>query len=388
MIIALKAHNYQSIRDSVSIDFTVGRQAPDTDHYVAIPEKDIRGSFIQAFMGANASGKTTALKALALARWMIVNSFNNDDSIPVRQFAGDSTKKPSELEITFNLKGKIHIYAFTVDEERIYKEKLSIRTATHERTTSKTIFDRRWNPSKHTYTINDKGLGLPGQYWTSDELKNSSLIAAARRFGNGYAKEIADYWLCVSTNIEVEDRFRPYQIDAYMAARYYESHPRQRKSAESDIKKYDLGIKGFGSNGKIKHVYGNSYFELDVDHESSGTLQILALNRKMERALKDGGVVIIDELDAYLHPIITQGIIGKFTNPRINKGGAQLIFSTHDVAIFDLLSKYEIQLVSKDRSTGTTTIQRLDSFSGIRNTENIKRRYLQGDFGGIPEISL
>lgn len=389
MILTIKIQNYQSIRDEVAIDFTVGRQAPTSEHYVPTPDKTMRGSLVQAFMGANASGKTTALRALALARWMIVRSFSDDDDIPVRQFAGgDSSARPSEFEITFDLKGKIHIYTFVIDKERIYKEKLSVRTATQDRTTVKTIFDREWISNDKSYTVNDRGFRLPGQYWSSDELKNSSLIAAARRFGNDYAKEIVDYWRCVSTNIEVEDRFRPYQIDAYMAARYYEAHPKQRKNAEIDIKKYDLGIKGFGKNGKIKHTYGDTDFELEVDQESSGTLQILVLNRKMESALKDGGVVVIDELDAFLHPMITKGIISKFTNPKINKGVAQLIFSTHDVAIFDLLSKYEIQLVSKGKEDGVTALQRLDSFSGVRNTENIRKRYLDGDFGGIPDISL
>ncbi|HEY1085231.1 MAG TPA: AAA family ATPase [Candidatus Saccharimonadales bacterium] len=389
MILDIKLQNFQSMRDSVNIDFTVGKQAPDVSSFVALPEGEPRASLIQAFMGANGSGKTTSLRAIALVRWMLVASFSEDNFIPVRPFAGgNSTKTPTSIEVTFSLKGRVHIYGLLFDDNRVYKETLSIRTLSQKRLTVKTIFEREWNDGTKIYSVNDKEFKLPGGYWTSDELKNTSLIAAASRFGNDYAKEITDYWWRVSTNIDVEERFLPYQIEAYRAARYYDTHPKKRKSAETDIKKYDLGIEGFGKNGKIKHTYGDTHFDLEVDQESSGTLQILVLNRKMERALKDGGVVVIDELDAYLHPLITKGIIGKFTNPKINIGGAQLIFSTHDVAIFDLLSKYEIQLVSKSKGENITTVKRLDTFPGVRNTENIKKKYLNGDFGGIPEHSL
>jgi AAA15 family ATPase/GTPase len=390
MILAINLQNYQSIRDKQAVDLTVGRQAPDTDHFTSVPDDEMRVAQVQAFMGANASGKTTLLRALSLVRWIIVRSFRDDeDFIPVHPFAGgDRSEHPTRIEVTFNMKGKVHLYNVLLDNKRIYQENLSVRTLTQERLTTKTIFDREWDEKNQKYKINDKDFKLPSGYWTSAELRNASIIAAACRFGNEYAKELVGYWQNVSTNIEVEDRFRPYQIDAYLAAKYYESHPKNRRNAEIDIKKYDLGIKGFGEGGTIKHTYGDSEFELEVDQESSGTLQILVLNRKMESALKEGGVVVIDELDAYLHPMITKGIIGKFTDPNINKGGAQLIFSTHDVAIFDLLSKYEIQLVSKTKEEGVTTIRRLDTFPGVRNTENIKKRYLNGDFGGIPEHSL
>lgn len=387
MILTVDIENYQSIRDKVTLDLTVGKHAPNTNNFVPTPEADTRAVVTQALMGANASGKSTILKAIAAVQWIIVDSFREDlDKLPINRFAGDKKPdKPTRISVTFNLNNKIHIYEVSANTDMILKERLAVKNVTNKRMTTKQVFERTWDDNEKSYKVTDNNFKLTGHYWKSDELKNSSIIAAAQRLGNKYANQIVSYWHKVTTNIEVEDHFRPQQIEAYFAAKYYGSHPESRKDVEKDIRRYDLGIEGFGDDGLIKHKYNGGFFNLSIDQESSGTMQILLLHRKIERILEHGGVALIDEFDAFLHPLMTKEMIKKFTNPKINKGGGQLIFSSHDVSVMDCLSKYELHIVEKSKN-GITSVKRVDSMPGIRTTRDLKKLYLDGNIGGLPDI--
>lgn len=387
MILNISIKNYQSIRDNISIDFTVGKHAPATTKFTHIQDDYTRVALTQTLMGANASGKSTILKSIATVRWIIVRSFREDaNELPITGFAGDKKKsKPTSISVTFSIEGQIHIYEVSVTSERILKEKLSIKNVTNARMTTKQVFERNWLSKDKKYKITDNNFKLTGQYWESDELKNSSIIAASQRFGNEYAQKIVDYWRKVATNIEVEEHFRPQQIEAYLAARYYGSHPESRKDVEKDIRRYDLGIDGFGDDGMIKHKYKDGFFKLSADQESSGTMQILLLHRKIERILEKGGVAIIDEFDAFLHPLMTKEMIGKFTNSKTNKGKGQLIFSSHDASTLEYMTKYEVHIVNKSKE-GVTSIERVDSIAGIRTTQDLNKMYLAGKIGGVPDI--
>jgi uncharacterized protein len=386
MILNVTIENYQSIRDRIVIDLTVGKHAPGTSSFAATPEEDVRVTLTQALMGANGSGKSTILKAIATIRWIIVESFREDTELPLTAFAGDGgDSKPTVISVTFDLDGVIHTYEITSTSNLVLREKLSIKSVTNKRLTSKQVFERTWDEKTNDYTITDNSFRFLGEYWKNAELKNSSLVPAAQRFGNEYANRIVDYWRKISTNIEVEEHFRPQQIEAYLAARYYGSHPESRKNVENDIRRYDLGIEGFGDDGKIKHKYKDSSFELSADQESSGTMQILLLHRKIERILDMGGVAIIDEFDAFLHPLMTKEMIGKFTNPKTNPGKAQLLFSSHDPSVLDYLTKYEVYTVDKSED-GVSSVKRVDSMPGIRTTQDLKKMYLEGRLGGVPDI--
>ena len=387
MILKVMIKNYQSIRDSITVDFTVGKHAPDTHSFATIPEDGTRAILTQALMGANSSGKSTVLKAIAAIRWLIVRSFREDSKIPVLAFAGEKKQpEPTYLSVEFDLDSDIHVYEVQATSTLILHEKLSVRSITNERMTSKQVFERTWDKELGEYKITDNNFKLPGEYWKSAELKNSSLISGAQRFGTEYAKKVVHYWERVTTNIDVEESFRPQQIEAYLAARYYGAHPESRKDVEKDIRRYDLGIEGFGKDGNIKHKYKDGFFELSADQESSGTMQILLLHRKIERILEKGGVAIIDEFDAYLHPLMTKEMIGKFTSPKTNPGNAQLVFSSHDPSVLDYLTKYEVHIVDKDED-GVSSVRRVDSIPGIRTTQDLKKMYLSGKLKGIPKIT-
>ena len=372
MIHAIKIQNYQSIRDELILDFTVNKQAPQDQRYLKSSVPDARVAVIQAFVGANGSGKTTALRALSLVRWLILNSFRyNDRTLPVKQFAGyGKALQPTNLEVTFEMKKDVHIYKVSLTSDRIISEELLIRTKSEKKMTAKRLFLRKWNDESKKYNISDSGFGISEPFWESGDLGKSSLIAVAK------------CWARSATNIEVEDNYRSYETTRWYAMDYYKSHPKMRGLVEDDVKRYDLGIAGFGKDGTFVHKHGDSSFSLDFEQESSGTQQLLLIKRMIENVLAHGGIALIDEPDSFLHPLMLQSLITRFSDSKINKGKGQIVFSTHDIYVLDFLEKYEVNLV--DKKDGITSARRLDTIPGVRNTDNFVKKYFEGEYGGLP----
>ena len=104
-------------------------------------------------------------------------------------------------------------------------------------------------------------------------------------------------------------------------------------------------------------------------------------------AIKNNGVLLIDELDKSLHPFLVEYIVNIFNDSDINKTNAQLIFNTHDTNLLDLnvLRRDQIWLTEKNYENGSSELYSLGDFS-LRNKENIERGYLLGRYGGVPYI--
>ena len=388
MIHSISAKNFQSLFHEVTLDLTTNRKASERNEGYATGVDGTRVILIQALIGGNASGKTTMLKALAFIKWLQVDSFrwNPERNLPIKGFAGSKAgvKSPTEFTVTFELSEDLYEYAVSVTKTRIISESLHITSLTSVRRTSKRVFLRSWNKQTKTYDISDSYFKLKEPYWVSDELRTTSVIAAAAKFGNEKATAFTRYWRNIKTNMDIVDRYMPYQYQAYRALERYNDNKQLKEDAEADIRKYDLGIASFGKDGSILHKSGDTTFELELEEESSGTQQLLALKARVDHVLKNGGVALIDELNAYLHPLMVEAVIEKFKNPKINIGKGQFLFSTHDINVFNLLDPYQMSLAEKD-AQGATSIKRLDG-EKIRSTDSYMKRYLAGYYGGLNKI--
>ena len=136
---------------------------------------------------------------------------------------------------------------------------------------------------------------------------------------------------------------------------------------------------GIDSNG------GKIEYPLSLSDESDGTIRLMARATAMESAIRNGGVLIIDEIEERLHPVLVEHIIKKFQYNNTTK--AQLIFTTHSIDIMnrELLRRDQYYLVDKDGETGASELYAVSDFS-VRNDEKVGKAYLLGKYGAVPYI--
>lgn len=138
-------------------------------------------------------------------------------------------------------------------------------------------------------------------------------------------------------------------------------------------------------------VIGTINFSFE-DRESSGTNKLFDLSGPIFETLYSGAVLVVDELDAKMHPLISQYIIELFNNPETNPKNAQLIFTTHDTHLLSqkILRRDQIWFTEKDAKEQTDLYSLMDIVlpdgTKPRNDANYERNYIAGRYGAIPYI--
>jgi AAA15 family ATPase/GTPase len=130
-----------------------------------------------------------------------------------------------------------------------------------------------------------------------------------------------------------------------------------------------------------------------LKNESEGTNKIIDLSGPIFDTLKLGKALIIDELDAKLHPLITMRIVELFNSPESNPNNAQLIFATHDTNLLgeELFRRDQIWFTEKDEQEQTDLYSLYDfnlpDGSKVRTDSNLEKNYIRGRYGAIPFIT-
>ena len=129
--------------------------------------------------------------------------------------------------------------------------------------------------------------------------------------------------------------------------------------------------------------------------ESAGTMRLISIMLLILSALRRGAVLVVDELDSSLHPMIVMNLITIFHNGEVNQNGAQLIFNTHNPIYLnhDLLRRDEIKFVERDKETRSSSLYALSDFranseASVRKTSDYMKNYLLGRYGAIEEVDL
>ena len=119
--------------------------------------------------------------------------------------------------------------------------------------------------------------------------------------------------------------------------------------------------------------------------ESNGTNAYLELIGLVYKTLESGGIFVADEIDAHLHPLLTEQIVALFNSEKSNPKNAQLVFTTHNTNLLDLdiLRRDQIWFTEKDEQTSVSELFSLDDYS-IRKDSKVEKKYLLGRFGAIP----
>ncbi|WP_237774351.1 AAA family ATPase [Actinosynnema sp. ALI-1.44] len=155
----------------------------------------------------------------------------------------------------------------------------------------------------------------------------------------------------------------------------------------------DLGISGISIDQhegerrvRLVHQAGTEEVPFDFAAESEGTRTWFKLIGHVLTALELGSVLVLDELDASLHPVLSAQLIRLFHAPETNPKGAQLIFTSHDTSLLNHLNRDEVWLTEKN--DGATRLGALAEFAGerVRKSQNLEKAYLHGRFGALPDV--
>ncbi|WP_246264974.1 AAA family ATPase [Acrocarpospora pleiomorpha] len=384
-------------------EFELSLLAPDGADRAARALDGLRVSPVAAVFGANASGKTNVLSAMRWMRHAVLDSVADWvrlKGVPRRPFVLDreAIQEASLFEVDVVIRGDRYVYGFEVSDQRVETEWLHVFP---ERSRRRQVwFDRdaeRPKRGEEEYRFPSdrlKGAKKPVIEYTRP---NALFLTAAGSFQMKQLVPLHDWFKANLWLVSPDDDLR--QRDAY--TRWELLKPAFRERVEGLLSVADLGVAGV-----VVEDRGEELPEVSLTHhgkdgpmpfdlgqqESFGTLAWFAFLGPLLKALDDGAVLLVDELDSSLHPVLVAEVIRLFEDPVANPRGAQLIFTGHDAT---LLSKAHVERpldrehvwITEKRKSGESELYPLTDV-GVRADESLERGYLRGRYGGVPRIGL
>lgn len=421
MLLRFRVANHRSIRDEQTLSFVASRRrgAP-RQRLTEIPEiVSITGIY-----GANASGKSNVLDALRWMKWAIQRSQTSwapNEGVPRRPFLLEEKARsaPSLYEVDFLHEGNRYSYGFEVDDEAVRGEWLF--SFPHGR--PRRLFDRT-GPAENDY---DFGRTLTGEIRRIATLtRDNALFLSSAASNNHPLLGALHQQLTTCMQFAGHDfhgeRFRLKVIEELL------QQPGTEQDVNALLRLADLGIERAevvtsdlppeleesleqlhralsraaglrvdppdtdSLKRRIQLRRAGSDVALPIDEESAGTRAWLSIAGLTLGALRDGSVLVVDEIDSSLHPMLSSSLLRMFKDPEINRHGAQLLFASHDTTLLgtllaeELLSRDEVWFTQKDPE-GATTLFPLTEFHPRRD-ENVERGYLQGRYGAVPYLNF
>jgi len=326
-----------------------------------------------AVYGANASGKSNLLRALLLMRGVVLESASLQPSqkFNVQPFRLDeqSTSAPTLFEITVLLDGIRYQYGFEFTPDRIVAEWLLV----YQKVKPQRWFERKPD-NGNSKEVFEFGPHLIGQKrtWQEATRPNALFLSTAVQLNSEQLRPLYS-WFAESLNVFLDGGHIPFEFSTSMI-----QTPAGREAITSLLSSADIGIasisaefkKGFRQSirfdlatgksdvqreeaellvPKFRHAAGTLTADFDYGDESQGTQKLFSLAGPLFAVIEKGRILVIDELDRSLHPLLVRQIVRTFHDPVLNKRGAQLIFSTHDTSLLDgrLLRRDQVWLTEK-----------------------------------------
>lgn len=378
MLLEFGLKNFFSFKESVSISFKLDLNCPSNI------SQGHDFTTVLGIKGANGTGKTHALKGLSFLRYFCTDSFSSkpDEHIYIDSFYEND--QPSEIYAEFSIQGVTYLYELSVTRTAVLRESIY-------RTKSKRV--------KILERINNQ-LTVKKEFSRLDAIKlrkNASIISTAHQYEFNELADIYTFFSGIISNVSYEGlNTTPHDIS------FVSKFLNERKPILNFVREFisdcDTGISSIDiielKNDKgdkeyapiFVHEVDDESYPVTVLTESSGTKALFRTLPSYYLVLDVGGLLILDEFDTHLHPHILPKLLQLFLDPAINKKNAQIIFSTHDAEILNLLGRYRTYLVNKEGNESFA--YRLDEIPGdiLRNDRPILPAYNDGKIGGIPRL--
>jgi len=421
MLIEYNIENFRSFKEKVTLSLISSSDKSLDNNLIktaTLKKNNLLRS--EVIYGANASGKSNVVLAFDSLRKLVVNShkFQKGTEISYTPFKLDEkyTSKPSKFEVVFLQNSIRYTYGVSLTNEKIVDEYLYY----YPKGRKALIFERK-DTFNYKFTMDIKEQ----EFLSKKTLPNVLYLSNSTKLNYTKTSEVFDWFKdtlkiigatdnpgLTSFTIELLNKDEVLKefilkslivadlgivdISAKLDKILIDDAPlefipdfKQELVLTSD----DEGLKLVQTDIKTMHKAldenGNDIqIDFDFDEESEGTKRLFGLVGNWIDALNNGHILIVDELDTKLHPLLMEFLIKLFHNPSQNKNDAQLIFTTHNTNFLDLdlFRRDQIWFTEKNPSFGNTDLYSLLEFSP-RKDKNIRKGYLAGRYGAIPFIS-
>jgi len=414
MLINFTFQNFRSFRDEKTLSMEAGsikelkESVIEKDKYRLLP--------VSVLYGANSSGKSNVLSALLTMRGVVLYSvrLNPSDELFFNPFMLDidSPTQPTSFEIEFIQDGAMYRYGFEYNQKRIIKEWLYEKCA-GEGEREHNLFLR----VEDDFEVNKSQF--PEGFGKEDATAGNRLfVSLVAQLKGEKSKKIIDWFSkCNYLSGLTSQGYEGYTLQMLYehlngcddALNFFhhvnlgfnniiiteKENPNdfsQMNSSPAD----NLNRKKIVETQTTHNIYnrdgsisGERAFAKD-EMESEGTKKVIEMSGPIFDTLNKGKLLVVDELDAKLHPLLTRNIVGLFMDPNINRNGAQLIFATHDTHLLNLeyLRRDQIWFTEKDNTESSDLYSLIEFRDGdgnkVRNDSSIEKDYINGRYGAIP----
>jgi AAA15 family ATPase/GTPase len=418
MLLEFRVKNFLSIKDEICLDLKATNitDFEETNVIHTNRYKILKGAVVY---GANSSGKSNFIKAMSTMRRVVSQSFEKSSTsdLNIKPFLLDtlSEKEATFFEVTFLLNDVKYRYGFELTNSKIQSEWL---------------FEAKKVAEKYLFVREGNGIDVNTQFKEAKDLEektrdNALFLAVIDQFNGKLASQIM-MWFNNFITISGLNHERYKAITFQMLEKKKSKNLLQSFYNDLDlgfenvqIKKKDFDINDLPNDvpehiikqllsdlegkkmvdvktvHKKKNSVDNTFSAVEFDmrsQESSGTNKIFNISGPIFNVLTDGGVLIIDELDASLHPLLTLSITRLFNSKEHNPKNAQLIFSTHDTNLFSYgkFRRDQIYFIEKDNNS-SSDLYSLVEYKGdggikVRKDRKFEKDYIQGKYGAIPFV--
>jgi AAA15 family ATPase/GTPase len=429
MLVSFSVANFRSIGEEVTLNMVASNKLSDhEDHRVPIGDTGKFALRTAVLYGANAAGKSNLIKAMAYAQRLIREPGERRAPISTFRFSRAATKT-STFEFRFLLNDRVFVYGFDIEQEKFTGEWLAVMKGDDD----VVLFERKTGtvdvplagrkqfqsdtqtfnildalkvvPLRHDQLFLNRALSIPEdmqgatlrsilKWFTTDLIilpansRSSDIIA--RLHDDSQFKVFCSHFLNnVGTGVGGLDLVLTEREMTEWERRNFTESSKFRSigyDPEADIipKPDNPGMVLIRKLFSEHHIHDGTY-QLPFAEESDGTRSLLHLLPFLAASPEECRVVVIDELDRSLHPLICWEFV-RFFSESCQGAPRQLIVTTHEAHLLnqELLRRDEYWFVEKDENQQTRLSSLVDF--NIRNDLKVEKGYLSGRFGAIPLI--
>lgn len=394
MLIQFSVKNFKSIKNEITLDMTATSSSELSEKL----HSNFNGERIlpiASIYGPNSSGKSNVLLAICALVNEIINPIYSTSqyqdnrlikTVQIKPFEFDNKTitEPTEFEIIFDTAMNEYKYYLSIFKNEIISEQLDIKKFSTNRISN--VFTRdnlevklgesyKSFKSKAPISNNLPYLSYLMIIYNTDEIIGDLLDFFTRKIAiYNYGDPRLELFI-----FRLNDKNDPDQKVKNLLLKMF-------REMDIDIANFDYVKDKQGLDIITDHKIGDKVFNLHFTEESSGTQKLFKILPLIIQSLIEGTTLIIDELDAKLHPSLLKYIINLYTDMTINKNKAQIIFTSHDLTTMnkETFRRDEIYFTVKDDEE-SSNLYSLAEFK-VRKDARYDKQYLEGKYGADPYI--